>query len=1000
MSELYQPIRMPRVVVKNEVGSLDFRMMGEMLGQSENDVIQGLSDRRLIFKNPMTSEWEPADAYLSGDVRLKLREAEAAASARPKEYKANVEALKIVQPKDIPAGQISVHMGVPWVPATDYNQFVKDLLIEKDEGWRYHRYSYRHDANKEQYFKYNDITGEWQLIHHPDADMAAETETYGTQRMKADEIIRRVLNGKLVEVNDQVEGEDGKKHPVRNPEETIAAQEKAKLIQEKFQEWIWQDPDRTKRLAAEYNDKFNNYRPRVFDGAHQVLPGITEKWSRQMHAHQKDAIWRVVQDRTALLAHEVGFGKTAVMVASGMELRRMGLSRKNLYVVPKSTHAQFRDQFLDLYPYAKVLFPTEEDFTPEKRPEFMARAVTGDWDAIIVADSQFSKIPLKPETEARFIADEIETIKQALQQEEEANGTGHYATAKQVPSKNKTQKEIQKQLERYEVKFQYLQQKIAEKSDKAIHFEDIGIDQMYVDEADAYKNLKFVTRMGRIKGLPNSESDRAWDMYSKVRTLQEQKHNGVVFATGTPIANTIAEMYTMMRYLQEPLLEEKGIKHFDAWAKTFGETTESLEQTPTGAYRLTQRFAKFSNAPELSNMWQGTADIRVADEVPAMVAQRPRIVDRNGKSKRIVVATPPDQALLDYMKELAERADNLKNVSRTEDNMLKIASDARKASLDMRLVKADAPVNPNGKVAAACKEIAKIHSETTADKGTQLVFLDLGTPKAKDKAEKEIEVKLDQDGNEIVDLEEDDETQEEKNLLKDVYKGIKAQLIANGVPENEIAFIHDAKNQKQRVALYGKVNKGQIRVMVGSTGKMGAGVNVQERVAALHHIDAPWRPRDIEQREGRAIRQGNIVYGPQKDEFGNIINPGPGVKIFTYVTERSFDAYMWQAIEAKAKAIKSIMRRAVPPRTIEDVDSFTMSASEAKAVASGNPDVFKAVTLKNAVTRFAMLKASHTDSVIRARSKLNEIDEGVKTFKEDISKFEKDARSLPRKRQV
>ena len=764
-------------VVKNEVGSLDFRMMGDKLGKTEDDVIQGLSERRLIFKNPMTSQWEAADEYLSGDVRGKLKQAEAAASARPKEYKANVEALKIVQPKDIPAGQIAVHPGVPWVPATDYNQFVKDLLIDKDQ-WHYHRYSSRNNPNKEQYFQYNEITGEWKLINKPDADMTAETETYGTQRMKADEIIRRILNGKLVEVNDQVEGEDGKKHPVRNPEETIAAQEKAKLINEKFQEWIWQDPERTKRLTAEYNDKFNNYRPRVFDGAHQILPGITEKWSKQMHVHQKDAIWRVVQDRTALLAHEVGFGKTAVMVASGMELRRMGLSRKNLYVVPKSTHAQFRDQFLDLYPYAKILFPAEEDFTPEKRPEFMARAVTGDWDAIIIADSQFSKIPLKPETEARFIADEIETIKQALQQEEEANGTGHYATAKQVPSKNKTQKEIQKQLERYEVKFQYLQQKIAEKSDKAIHFEDIGIDQLYVDEADAYKNLKFVTRMGRIKGLPNSESDRAWDMYSKVRTLQEQKHNGVVFATGTPIANTIAEMYTMMRYLQEPLLEEKGLKHFDAWAKTFGETTETLEQTPTGAYRLTQRFAKFSNAPELSNMWQGTADIRVADEVPAMVAQRPRIVDKNGKSRRIVISTPPDQALLDYMKELADRADNLKNVSRTEDNMLKISSDARKASLDMRLVKANAPVNPNGKVAAACTEIVKIHSETAKDKGTQLVFLDLGTPKAKDKEEKEIEAKYDVDGNEIIDPEEEDETQEEKNLLKDVYKGIKAQLIA------------------------------------------------------------------------------------------------------------------------------------------------------------------------------------------------------------------------------
>ena len=943
-------------VVKNEVGRLDFRIMAEKLGKTEDEVIKGLADQKLIYNNPMTGEWEPADQYLTGDVRNKLRQAEAAADARPHEYKANVEALKIIQPAEIQAGQISARMGAPWIPASDINDFTQDLLSAR-ENWR------RRD--RAEYYKYNEITGEWQLIYKPDVSRySTASEEYGTTRMTPTQIITRILNGKVVEVNDKITDPDGKERSVRNPQETIAAQEKAKLIQQKFQEWIWKDADRTERLVKDYNDKFNNYRPRTFDGAHQELPGIAEKWNKQLHSHQKDAIWRVVQDRTALLAHEVGFGKTAVMVVSGMELRRLGLSRKNLYVVPKATHAQFRDQFLDIYPFAKILYPGEDDFTPEKRAEFMSRAITGDWDAIIVADSQFRKIPVKPETEQRFLNEEIATIREALETTDD----------------KKTQKEIQKSLERSLVRMEIVQNKLKEKNDKTVYFEDIGIDQMYVDEADMFKNLKFVTKMGRIKGLPNSESDRAWDMYQKSRTLQEDKHNGVVFATGTPVANTIAEMYTMMRYLQEPMLEEKGLKHFDGWAKTFGETTESLEQTPTGQYKLTQRFAKFANAPELSNMWQTVADIRVADEVPEMVRQRPRIVDDQGKARRTVVAVQPDEQLLAYMKSLEKRADELKNKDPHEDNMLKIASDARKASLDMRLVEAGATVNPRGKIAVASNKIAEIYRDTMKDKGAQLVFLDLGTPKAK---EKEIEPGV---------IEEDDDTGDEQRLLKDVYGSLKAQLVADGIPEREVAFIHDAKNDKQKQAILERVNKGDIRVLIGSTQKLGTGVNAQERAAALHHMDAPWRPRDIEQREGRIVRQGNLIYGPKKDENGKIIDSGKGVKVFTYVTERSFDAYMWQAIEAKSKAIKSIMRRSVPPRVIEDIDSFTMSASEAKAIASGNPDVLKAVTLKNSVTRLQMLRASHTDSKIRANAQLKSIPSQITSLNESIGKMEKDSK--------
>jgi N12 class adenine-specific DNA methylase len=953
-------------VVKNEVGRLDFNIMAQKLGKTPEQVIQTLKTKHIIYRNPMTGEYEPAEQYLTGDVRDKLTHAIDAASAKPGEYKANVEALKTVQPADIPAGQISARMGAPWIPEEDINDFVKDLLKAR-ERWR------SRDEGRNQYFKYNETTGDWAMVNKPDASTFTMTEEFGTSRMSAPVIINRILNGKLIEVNDQIVDADGKKHSVRNPQETIAAQEKAKLIQDAFQKWIWNDIDRANRLAKDYNLKFNSYRPRFFDGSYLELPGISEKWNRLMHAHQRDAIARVIMDRTALLAHEVGFGKTAEMVVSGKELRRLGLAKKVMYVTPKATHDQFKNQYLDLYPFAKILYPTEEDFTPEKRAEFMSRAVTGDWDAIIVADSQFKKIPVRPETEARFLSEEMNTIEEAL------------AEAKAEGKDKKTQKQLAAALEKAKVRMEYIQARLNQANDKTVYFEDIGVDQLFVDEADTFKNLRFTTKMGRIKGLPNSESDRAWDMYQKTRTLLEQPHTGVVFATGTPIANTIAEMYTMMRYLQEPMLEEKGLKHFDAWAKTFGETVESLEQTAAGTYRMTQRFAKFSNAPELSNLWQQTADIRVADEVPEMVKQRPRIVDEAGKNRRTVISAAADKALSAYMDTIVKRADELKNKKPWEDNMLKIASDARKASLDMRMVDASAPFNPNGKISLMCKKINEIYKQEKADKGTQLVFLDLATPKAKDK--KADEPTETNDENVV-----DEESDEEQKLLRDVYNNIKSQLIADGVKESEIAFIHEAKNDKQRNNLQDRVNRGDIRVLIGSTGKMGAGINVQERAAALHHLDAPWRPRDIEQREGRIVRQGNIVYGPKRDENGKVIDPGKGVKIFTYVTERSFDGFMWQSQESKSKAIKSIMRRSVPPRVVEDIDSFTMSASEAKAIASGNPDVFKTVALKNQANRLQMIRASHVDSVIRAKSQLQMLPLVIKSLKEDVVNIEKDVK--------
>ena len=958
----------------NETGRVDLDRIATLLGKLPDAVTTTLSAEGMIFKNPV-GDWETADKYLSGDVRDKLKVAELAASANVR-YEANVAALRKVQPVDLKPSEIAVCMGAPWIPASDVNNFISEICQVR--GYR------RHDNNT--YFFYTPSTGDWTLGDKIEGSETAMRMEWGTNRMPANKLLEHILNGRMVEVNDKVEGEDGKEKSVRNVPETIAAQEKAKAIEQKFETWIWEDEERAERLLGVYNETFNNMRTRQFDGSHQALPGMTEEWAKRTHSHQKDAIWRVVQDRTTLLAHEVGFGKTLVMAASGMELRRLGLSRKNLFVVPKPTRGQFQNQFAEFYPYANILAPSDNDFSEANRSEFVSRIATGDWDGVVLTYDQFRRIPLRPETEARFIQDQIDIFAAALydaKQEPDNMGQYYRRRQRQDTEKKKTQKQIEEAIKKLQVKLQVTMAKIGDKNDKTIYFDDLGVDQLYVDEADNFKNLQFATNMGRLKGLPNTDSQRAWDMYSKTRFLQEQgKGHGVVFATGTPVANTIAEMYTMMRYLQEEMLESRRIQHFDAWAKTFGRTTESLEQTAAGTYRMTQRFSKFNNTPELSQIWQQVADIRVADEVPGMVKLRPRVVDDQGKAKRTVIAIAPDDALMQYMANIVERADNMKNVDPKDDNMLKLSSDARKAALDVRMVNPSAPGNPTGKVAIASKNIARIYRETEPDKGIQLVFLDIGTPKAKDKIE---------DSEAPVAFTDDEETEEELRLLRDVYAVIRDNLKANGIPDKEIAFIHDAKTDTKKKELYRNLNNGDVRVVIGSTNKLGTGVNIQERAAALHHLDAPWRPRDIEQREGRIVRQGNIIYGPKLDLNRNVVNPGKGVRIYTYVTEKSFDGFMWQAQEVKSKAIKAIMRRDNPPRNIEDIDSFTMSASEAKAIASGNPDVMKAATLKNSITRLLMLRASNLDARVRARVQMDKLPATIQQLADRIGTLEEDS---------
>ena len=956
-------------VVINESGRLDFQRMGQLLGDSPDAVRDSLAGDGLVFRNPMGG-WEPADEYLTGHVREKLEIARKVAAADPA-YQTNAAALEAVVPEDVPASQIATPLGAPWIPADVVNEWVAKHLSAFPN-------------RKGEWFRYSPETGDWSKstkVNGYEGIMRAE---WGTPGMAADDILINTLRGMPVNIT-KSDGDGGR---VKDLEGILAAREKSRQIQESFSEWIWEDQARQERLVRLYNDTHNALRPRVFDGSHLKFPGMDPRWQSQLRPHQRDAISRVVHDGTALLAHEVGFGKTAVMVASGMERQRLGLIDKPVFVVPKATHEQFARDFCSMYPGADLLFPGDQDFGVENRETFLNRIATGDWDGVILTSEQFQKIPVSPATEAKWVQNQVNDLRAALQDVDTEEG-GYSETSWQ----GRTQKKLSTKLLALEAKLKDLRAEMNAAADEnVLHFEDLGVDQIYVDEADRYKNLPFATRMGQVKGLPQSESKRAWDMFLKTQHIQglgqresgSFSRNGVVFATGTPIANTIAEAWTMMRYLQLPEMRRRGLHHFDAWAKTYGEITSGMEQSPQGKYKPTQRFAKFVNLPELSQLFQNVADVRVASEVPEMVAVRPRLVDEGGDPKRTTVKAEIYPALQAYMCDLRDRAERLSQVDPEVDNMLLISSDARKASLDLRMVDPAAGPNPNGKVQLAAEKVADIYRDEEENKGTQLVFLDIGTPKRN--------AKVTEDTDSTPEQAADDLTGEESAYVRDLYGILKRELIARGVPESDIAFVQDYPS-KAREDLFEQVNAGDVRVLVGSTETVGVGVNIQARAAALHHLDVPWRPRDIEQREGRIIRQGNAVYGPEVDEeSGEIIGPGRGVKIYQYVQEGSFDEFMWQAVEVKGQAVKALMRRHTPNREMEDADGLVLSASEAKALASGNPLVLRAEELKNDINTLRLQRASHRNQRENAKGQLKRLERAIEGHRDRIPRMEGDAR--------
>ena len=750
-----------------------------------------------------------------------------------------MEALIAAQPADLQPGEIEARLGSSWIPANDIREYVAQLL-EIDP-------SNVHVGHAE-------AIATWTV----DLDYSAKfsvsnTTTYGTARFMAATLIEQALNGRTPTAYD--ERADGSR--VINQQETIAAREKQQQLKDRFREWIWQDGGRATRLARDYNDRFNNLRLRTFDGSHLTLPGMNREPLRDgdLGRHQKDAVWRIVQSGSTLLAHVVGAGKTWTMAAAAMEMRRLGLAKKPMFVVPNHLVEQWGTEFLKLYPQAKLFVAGREHFAAGNRQRAMARIASGTWDAVIVSHRSFEFLPVSDKLFKKFIDEQVDELEAAILEAKAESGDN-----------GRLVKELEKAKKRFTAKLKTRADR--EGKDNTISFEELGVDYLFVDEADLYKNLFYTTKMSRIAGLPNSESNRAFDMYMKTRYVREiSGGRGVVFATGTPVSNTMAEMYTMQRYLAPDLLKMRGVAHFDAWAANFAEAVTALELAPDGSgYRMHTRFAKFINLPELLSMFRTFADVQTADMLnlprPAIASGRPHIV-----------AAQASERLKEYIKTLSRRAERLRTarVDPSVDNMLKITGDGRKAALDMRLVEPSAWIDGETKLTLAAQRIRNVWEEKKETRSTQLVFCDLSTPDAR---------------------------------RFNVYEELRGRLLEHGIPEKEIAFIHEAESDAEKKILFDAVNAGRVRILIGSTEKMGAGTNVQRRLAAMHHLDAPWRPRDIEQREGRILRQGNL---------------NPEVRIYRYVTEGSFDAYMWQTLETKARFIAQVMNGQTSVRCAEDL---------------------------------------------------------------------------------
>ena len=836
-------------------GRVDPAYMAGLLSAPEQSVLDALADVGQVFLDPADGAWKTADEYLSGNVKEKLKQAELSGAA----YQRNRRALAQVQPEDLLPTAIEPRLGAVWIPAMDVEAFIREVfeLIDCEVG-----YSAQAGAWSVRY-------EEWKARQN-----VKVTQEFGTSRMNAMELVQCALNVQVPTVRDPDPESD---RTVVNPDETLAAREKLGLIKDRFAAWAFEDAERREKLCRIYNDLFNATRPRQFDGAHLKLPGFSHCF--ELHPHQKDAVWRVVQSGNTGLFHVVGAGKTAVCVAAGMELRRLRFISKPCHVVPNHMLAQYTAEFVRLYPNAAVLMAAKEDLEGDRRRELVSRVATGDWDAVVITHSSFERIKMSPQFTEGFIKEIIQEIEMAVRAEK----------------RNDRSNRIIKQLETMKKNWAARLEKLLsdKKKDDLLTWELLGIDALFVDEAHLHKNLYRFTKMTRVAGLPMTSSERAFDLYLKTRyTMQIHGHaqRGVVFATATPVANTMAEIHTMMRYLQPRRLEELGLQQFDAWAATFGESVTALEIAPDGSgYRMHTRFARFINVPELMAVFGEVADIRTAEmlklPVPKLRGEKPRIV-----------ACRASKALKAFVQTLVQRAEQVRmgRVKPQEDNMLAITTDGRKAALDFRLVAPKAKFDERGKVAACVREVLGVWQRSAGFRGAQLVFCDMSSPKA--------------------------------GLAFSVYDDVRERLIESSIPEREIAFVHDAETDAQKAALFKAVRDGRTRVLLGSTAKMGIGTNVQTRLVALHHLDAPWRPCDVEQREGRILRQGN-----ECDE----------VEIFRYVTEGSFDSYMWQTLETKARFIAQVMKGDKGIRSLEDVELAALSYAEVKALASGNPMVIE-----------------------------------------------------------
>ena len=880
-----------------EKAKVDMAYMSLLTGKGEEELFSELQGA--IFLNPLYvsgsnrhEQYLPADEYLSGNVREKLAVAKNSATYNAA-FSVNVEALEQVQPQDLAASEIDVRLGATWLPVETVQQFIFDLL------------SPSYYARNKIKVHYSKPTAIWNIENkNADYENVAVNITYGTKRVNAYKIIEETLNLKDVRVFDTVQDINGNEQRVLNKKETILAQQKQQAIKDQFAEWVWKDAARRDLLTKLYNEEFNSMRPREYDGSHIRFVGMNPEIA--LRQHQTNAVARILYGGNTLLGHVVGAGKTFEMTAAAMESKRLGLCDKSLFVVPNHLTEQWASEFLQLYPAANILVATKRDFETHNRKRFCSRIATGDYDAVIIGHSQFEKIPLSREKQAAILQEQIDEIMQGI------------AQAKQERAERFTIKQMEKLKKNLKLKLEKLNDQ--SRKDDVITFEELGVDRLFVDEAHFYKNLFLVTKMRNVAGLSQTEAQKSSDLFMKCRYMDELTGGkGVVFATGTPISNSMTEMYTMQRYLQYDLLKNKDMTHFDSWASTFGETVTAIELAPEGTgYRAKTRFSRFYNLPELISMFKEVADIQTADMLNLPVPE----------VEYINVSLEPSEYQKDMVSALADRAEKVRKgeVEPHIDNMLRITNDGRKLALDQRLVNGILPDDENSKVNICAANIYSIWEKTKEQALTQLVFCDLSTPKTVNPGENT------------------ENEPEAAPIFQDVYTDLKGKLMEKGIPEHEIAFIHDAKTEVQKSALFSKVRAGQVRVLIGSTFKMGAGTNVQRKLVALHHLDIPWRPSDIEQREGRMIRQGN-----ENDH----------VEVYRYVTKGTFDAYMWQTIENKQKFISQIMTSKTPVRSCEDIDEQALSYAEVKALAVDNPYIMEKMTLDVEVARLKLVKANY-----------------------------------------